>query len=249
MPRHIDKLMGPLAVFIVLLGVWQLLYLRVGQGSLASPMSTAVEFAHMLWTPGFWDNVAETFLALFYAFAIGIVAGIALGALLGMHRMSGLVAEPILLNLYSLPKVTLYPLVLLVFGLGLAAKVAFGVMHGMIPVTIFTMNAIRQMKPVYLRVAVTMRLSPWRTVRYVVIPAVLPEIVSGLRLGFSLTLLGVLIGEMFASHHGLGYLLTSAMSLGDTKTIMAVAVFLTASALLGNGVLLMIDNKLNNKKL
>jgi len=60
--------------------------------------------------------------ALGLALVIALVGGILLGVLLGVNRVSGIVAEPILLNLYSLPKVTLYPLVLLVFGLGLSAR-------------------------------------------------------------------------------------------------------------------------------
>jgi len=169
---------------------------------------------------------------------LGILGGVSLGVALGLSRLSSAVAGPILVNLYSIPKVTLYPLVLLCFGLGLAAKVAFGVMHGMIPMTIFTMNAIRQMKPVLLRSSKMMRLTAWQTASTIVLPAVMPEVLSGIRLGFSLTLLGVLIGEMFASKRGLGFLVTNAMNLGDTETIMAVAVLLTAFAVTANGLLI-----------
>jgi NitT/TauT family transport system permease protein len=202
---------------------------------------------HLLGTSSFWGNVSETARALALALVIALSGGILLGVMLGVNRLSGVVAEPILLNLYSLPKVTLYPLVLLVFGLGLSAKVAFGVMHGLIPILMFTMNAIRQMRPVYLRASRVMRLPLRRTILHVILPAIFPEILSGLRLGFSLTLLGVLIGEMFASQRGLGYLLTSAMNLGDIRTIMAVALFLTVFALTCNGLLMMADRRLNHR--
>ena len=237
----------PLIVAIVIVACWQVLHLTVGDGSLSSPWSTLTELVHMLGTQAFWSNATETAKALGLALVIALAGGILLGVLLGVNRLSSIVAEPILLNLYSLPKVTLYPLVLLVFGLGLSAKVAFGVMHGLIPILMFTMNAIRQMRPVYLRASLTMRLPLHRTILHVVLPAVFPEIVSGLRLGFSLTLLGVLIGEMFASQRGLGYLLTSAMNLGDIRTIMAVALFLTLFALLCNGLLLMANRRLNHR--
>jgi NitT/TauT family transport system permease protein len=236
----------PLIVVIVIVACWQGLHLAVGGGSLASPWATLAELVHMLGTATFWDNVGETARALVYSLAIALAGGILLGVLLGVNRMSGAVAEPILLNLYSLPKVTLYPLVLLGFGLGLSAKVAFGVMHGLIPVLVFTMNAIRQMRPVYLRTARTLRLPLHRTIFNVVLPAILPEILSGMRLAFSLTLLGVLIGEMFASQRGLGYMLTSAMNLGDIRTIMAVALFLTVFALSCNALLMMLGRRLNH---
>lgn len=222
---------GPLGVLVAAVVAWEGLHLIVGEGSLASPWTTVVQLFAMIGTAEFWQNALETCWALICAFAISIVGGLAIGILLGINRFLGTVFEPIILNIYSLPKVTLYPLVLLIFGLGTSAKVAFGVMHGLIPILLFTMNAIRQMKPVYLRAALTMGLTPSQRVVRVVMPAIAAEISTGLRLGFSLTLLGVLIGEMFASQHGLGYLLTRAMNLGDTRTLMAIAVVLIVFAL------------------
>ncbi len=242
----ISGFIGPLIAVLVIIVCWQALHMAVGEASLSSPWSTVRELIEMLGTSSFWANAAESGRALVYALAIALVGGITLGVLLGIKRMAGVVAEPILLNLYSLPKVTLYPLVLLVFGLGLSAKVAFGVMHGLIPILMFTMNAIRQMKPVYLRASLTLRLSWHRTIVHVVLPAIFPDIIAGLRLGFSLTLLGVLIGEMFASQRGLGYLLTSAMNLGDTRTIMAVALFLAVFALSCNGLLMLLNRRLKH---
>jgi NitT/TauT family transport system permease protein len=229
------NLIGPVGVLVVALAAWFALHALVGEGSLASPLTTLTRLVAMAGTAEFWANAGETLRALVYAFVLSLAGGIAMGAVLGVNRFAGEVVEPILLNLYSLPKVTLYPLVLLVFGLGTSAKVAFGVMHGMIPVLLFTMNAIRQMKPVYLRSALTMGLTPWQRLTRVILPAAAPEISTGVRLGFSLTLLGVLIGEMFASQHGLGYLLTRAMNLGDSRTLMAVSVVLIAFALSCNG--------------
>jgi len=232
------RYLGTAFVFAGIVVAWQVLHMIGGDSALASPAATAVKLASLLQSSMFWGHVAETAWAFVLALVLGVLSGISLGIALGFSRASLAVAEPILVNLYTIPKVTLYPLVLLCFGLGLAAKVAFGVMHGMIPMTIFTMNAIRQMKPVFLRSSKMMRLSAWQTASTIVLPAVMPEVLSGIRLGFSLTLLGVLIGEMFASKRGLGFLVTQAMNLGDTETIMAVAVLLTAFAVTANGLLL-----------
>jgi NitT/TauT family transport system permease protein len=105
---------------------------------------------------------------------------------------------------------------------------------------IFTMNAVKEINPVYLRTARVMRLSHVETARTVLMPAVLPEILTGLRLTFSLSLLGVLIGELFASQRGLGFMLVQAMGFNDVDTITAVAMFLAMIALTANGALLAI---------
>ena len=169
------------------------------------------------------------------------------GLLLGLNRTGSQVAEPILVSIYSLPKVTLYPLILLIFGLGLPAKVAFGAIHGIIPITLFAMNAVRNLPLVYLRAARSMRLTRTQILRSVVVPAAIPEIVSGLRIGFSLTLLGVLIGEMFASQRGLGYLIMNAIGLHDVPTMMAVVLILAIVAVIANALLLWLDRRLHHR--
>jgi NitT/TauT family transport system permease protein len=226
-----------------LLAGWEVLYFAVGASGLSSPAQALVRLAALLATAAFWVNAAETGRAFAAALAISLVGGVALGTLLGMRRLSGAVFEPILVNLYALPKVTLYPVVLLVFGLGLSARVAFGVMHGMIPLTLFTMNAILQLRPVYLLTARVMRLPGWQMALAVVLPAVLPEVLSGARLCVSLCLLGVLIGEMFASSRGLGFMVVNAMQVGDMPTVLAVAILLAAVAVAANAGLLALDRR------
>ena len=78
------------------------------------------------------------------------------------------------------------------------------------------------------------------------LPAVLPEVLAGIRLGFALTLLGALIGEMFASQRGLGYLAVNAMGLGDIATIMSIAVLLTLFAVTCNSLMLMLHRRLQH---
>ncbi len=232
------QILASLALAVAFVIIWHLLYLALGETALASPAQTVARLAKLFATASFAGHISETASAFGYALVLSLIGGVGLGVLLGVSRLSSAVAEPILITLYSIPKVTLYPLVLLCFGLGASAKIAFGVMHGMIPVTIFTMNAILQMKPVYLRSAAVMRLTPMQAATTVVLPAILPEVISGARLGFSLTLLGVLIGEMFASRRGLGFLVTSAMGLGDIATIMAVALLVSTFAILCNTLMI-----------
>ena len=196
---------------------------------------------------GFAASAATTALELTLALALAYGIGLAIGLWMGAHRLSGEVGEPILVAIYSLPKITLYPVVLLIFGLGLSGKVAFGAMHGILPVALLTMGAIRAIPPVYLRAARTLHLSPWQTIATVLLPAALPEVFTGLRIGFTVTLLGVLLGEMFASKQGLGYLIMNAMSLAQSEEMMTVALVLFAFAAVANGLLLWIEHRLHRR--
>jgi len=230
-----------------LLFAWQVLHWIAGGLVLPSPLGAANRLALIAADPEFAGHAWETGRAFATALLISLIGGLGLGVLLGVHRLSGEVAEPMLVALYSIPKITLYPVILLLFGLGVSAKIAFGALHGIIPVIIFSMNAVRNIRPVYLRSARAMRLTPLQTGLRVLVPATLPEIVSGLRLGFALTLLGTLIGEMFASQRGIGYMLIKAMESNEPTTIMALALLLIVFATCASWILFAIDNRLHRR--
>ena len=237
----------PLIVAIVLVAGWQLLHVLAGADSISGPVETVASLVRMMDTARFWLDVGETAQAFLWALLLSMAFGILLGVVLGLSRPAGDAVEPILVTFYSLPKVTLYPLVLLAFGLGMSAKVAFGVMHGLVPITLLTRNAISQLKPVYLRTAKVMRLSPVQVAWRIVLPAIVPDLLAGIRIGLSLSLLGVLIGEMFASKRGLGFAAVNAMGLGDIKTILAIGIFLAVFAVAANSGMLLLERTLRHK--
>jgi NitT/TauT family transport system permease protein len=212
---------------------WQLVYWLAGADVVSSPLDTIVRAAALLQGRNFWNDAASTGIAFGYACLIGILGGITLGLLLGLSRFAADVADPILGTVYSIPKITLYPIILLIFGLSLAAKVAFGVIHGIFPVAIVTMNAVRNVAPVHRRTAKALRLKPFATIATVLAPAAIPEILAGVRIGIAVTLLGILIAELFAASSGIGFALIRATDLHNVADIFALTllVFLFAVAL------------------
>jgi NitT/TauT family transport system permease protein len=245
MPPALDIVL----LIVGLIALWQVGTLVLGREALPSPMATVSKLAGIIGDEDFPRHAWETARAFLTALLISLAAGLALGLALGAHRLSGEVTEPILGALYSIPKITLYPIILLLFGLGISAKIAFGVIHGIIPVILFTMNAVRNIPVVYLRSARAMRLTLAQTAFTIIVPAALPEIVSGFRVGFALTLLGTLIGEMFASQRGIGYMLVKAMETGDTGTVMALALLLVVLATAASAALLALDRRLRRHAL
>ena len=228
-----------------LLLFWQLMYWIVGDVALRSPWQTMAFTVQLARTDLFWLHLANTLQAFAAALAIAVLLGLLIGFALGLHRLSADAIEPMLVALYSIPKITLYPILLLVFGLGMSAKVAFGAIHGIIPVALFTLNAVRGIRPILLKTGRVLKLNSTTMVRSILYPAAVPEIFTGLRVGFSLTLIGTVLGEMFAAQHGLGYLLMNAIGLYNVDVIMAVTFLLVVFAASVNGVLLAIDRRLH----
>lgn len=226
------KLPGVSAAILVvlLLALWQGVFMAAGADAIASPAQTLAYLAEQLRGPDFWQHVWATGSAFLVALAIAIAGGLLIGLVTGLSATATETAEPLLLAINSVPKIALYPVVLLLFGIGMPAKVAFGAIHGIIPVAIFTMNACRAIPPVLGKTARVMKLSRLDRIRSVLLPSALPDIVTGVRLGFSLTLIGTILGEMFGSQSGLGYLLMTSIGLQNTQIIMAVTVLLVVFA-------------------
>jgi NitT/TauT family transport system permease protein len=84
-------------------------------------------------------------------------------------------------------------------------------------------------------------------IRRIVFPAALPEIFTGLRIGFSLTMIGTVLGEMFASQRGLGYMLMNAIGLHNVDVIMAITLLLIVFAAVVSSILLMVDRRLHKR--
>jgi NitT/TauT family transport system permease protein len=237
----------PLLLIAGLLLLWQILYALAGDVALRSPVGTVKYTFSLLSRETFWPHLQESAKAFGAALAIAIASGLAIGLLLGANRLAGDVVEPMLVAIYSIPKVTLYPIVLLAFGLGMPAKIAFGAIHGFIPIALFTINAVRNIRPIFIKTGRVLKLGPGAMVARILIPAALPEIFTGLRIGFALTLIGTLLGEMFASQRGLGYMLMNAIGLHNIDVIMAVTFLLVVFAAVVSAILLKIDHALHRR--
>jgi NitT/TauT family transport system permease protein len=225
---------------------WQLLSLAVGENIVSTPATTILRAFELLQSRSFWGHAASTGVAFGLACVIAIAGGVIGGLWLGLRRFAGDVADPILGTLYSIPKITLYPIILLIFGLSLSAKVAFGVIHGIFPIAIFTMNALRNVAPVYRKTAHSLRLSPTATVTTIMMPAALPEILTGIRIGVAVTLLGTLIAELFASTSGIGFALLRATDVHNVVDILALTTLLFAFATIVNALLHAIERRVQH---
>ena len=203
------------AIFLVL-GLWHFLSLSYGTDAVAAPVATWQRLA-MLISTGFIGshlNFTDRYRLWTEIFDF----------------------EPLIIAVSSLPKVTLYPMVLLICGLGQSSKIAFGFIHGVLPIMLFTLGAAREIPLHYVKTARTLGLDRVNTLRHVMLPAMASGIVSGMRLGASLALLGVIIGEMFGAQRGLGFVLMNAIDLNDTAQMAAVALILIFLALALNAL-------------
>jgi len=240
-------LANALVLIAALVAIWQALYGWIGDAALASPAVTLRYVGTLFASDWFGAHLLDTLKAFAIAYLLAAAIGLAVGFWLGFHRLSADVLEPMVVAIYSLPKVTLYPILLLTFGLGLSSKVAFGTLHGVIPIILFTLSAVRNVRPILIKTGRVLKLPPAQMMRSILLPAALPEIFTGLRVGFALTLIGSLLAEMFASQRGLGYLLMTGIGLHNVPQIMAITLMIVVFAAGVSTLLLHIDHRLHRR--
>jgi NitT/TauT family transport system permease protein len=242
-----SRLRNALVLIGALLLLWQGAYWWTGDVALASPLATVRYTAKLVASESFGMHLFDTLRAFAIAYALSVVIGLAVGFWLGFDRLSGDALEPMIVAVYAVPKLTLYPILLLAFGLTLSAKVAFGVLHGVIPIILFTLSAVHNTKPILIKTGRVLKLTRFQMVRWILFPAAIPEIFTGLRVGFALTLIGSLLAEMFASQRGLGYLLMNGIGLHNVELIMAVTLIIVVFAASVSTLLLYFDHRLHRR--
>jgi NitT/TauT family transport system permease protein/taurine transport system permease protein len=133
---------------------------------------------------------------------------------------------PIFSSLYAVPIVILYPIFTAWFGIGSESKIAFAGVYGFFPVMLSTAAGIRTIEEQYLLAARSMGASLPQLVARVIIPASIPTVLTGLRLGGALTIIGVVVSEMLTSAEGIGYLVTKNRTTLDSPRVFAAIILI-----------------------
>jgi NitT/TauT family transport system permease protein len=194
------------ALIVGVLVLWEAYARLLATSTLtAAPSQVLEEFwPKVLGAPPVRLAIGVTLIEMVVAFAMSVVFGMAIGVLIGLTNIGRRSFYPIVLLLYGIPQAILLPLFVLVFGLGPASKIAFGFSHGVFPVIVNTIAGMRNVNPLLIRGAAAMGATPLQQLRYVMFPHMVTAVFTGLRLAMTLTLLGVLLAELFVSLGGIG---------------------------------------------
>lgn len=198
---------GTVGMLALILLIWQAgSSLRWwGPGLLPTPSQVAAALADLSATGEFWTSVRDTLVAIVVSFLIGGVVGIAIGAALWRLPLVGRVLEPYIVSFYAVPLIVLYPVMLVVVGINIWSLIILNVVVVAIPVLLNTWVGFQAVPPVYHRLARSLRCTPVRRFGQVLLPAALPQILAGLRIGASLAVVGITSMEFLLAPAGLGF--------------------------------------------
>jgi NitT/TauT family transport system permease protein/taurine transport system permease protein len=170
------------------------------------------------------SGLMVTLYEVAFAMLIACGAGIALGAVVGGVAVVRNLMLPVASSLYAIPIVILYPIFTAWFGIGSESKIAFAGVYGFFPVMLSTAAGIRTIDEQYLLAARSMGATLPQLIARVIIPAAIPTVLAGLRLGGALTIIGVVVSEMLTSASGIGYLVTINRTILDSPRVFAAII-------------------------
>lgn len=154
----------------------------------------------------FFVHLKVTLYEVGVGFLVASLVGIVLGVALGSRQMLGQVFEPLIYYFAAVPKIILFPILLILFGVGPDSKVAMGALSGIFPIVVNAYLGSRQVSPRFVQVGRSVCASRWQIYRKIYLPSMVYPIALGLRLGIGVTLVGALLGELKISNAGLGFL-------------------------------------------
>ena len=177
-----------------------------------------------------WTDIGFTFRSTVLGFLIGTVAGSLLGLSFWWSRNYAAIVQPYLICFESIPKLALAPLVILVFGLGLASKVVIATALTLVVSTLTTSAGVKALDQDQERLFYSLGASRLQVFRKLVIPACLPWVISVLRVNIGLALTGAIVGEFIASQHGLGRAILYAGQTYDIALVWVAVLVLSTLA-------------------
>jgi ABC-type nitrate/sulfonate/bicarbonate transport system permease component len=221
---------------IVLIVLWYLATTRwkVSPLLLPNPIRVWDDFWNILLTGEFIGDLRVTLTELAVAFAISATSGVIVGYLISRSQYRIRVFEPLFSAIYSVPIILFLPLYVLFFGLGPASKIALGATISFFPIALNTVAGFGYVDKVYVTAARSMGASDYQLFRYVLLPAALPIILTGMRMGFTVALLSIIGSETIASLAGLGHRIVHLAEGMEMAQMFAYIVFVVMIALILN---------------
>ncbi|HZJ80291.1 MAG TPA: ABC transporter permease [Dysgonamonadaceae bacterium] len=234
LPKSLTLLFAGILSFNVL---WWLLAVVFNNKALPNPLSVYAIFPEAL-SQGMFDHSAASLRRIVIGVFIALVAGVAGGLLTGLSKKANKLLNPLLYLSYPVPKLALLPVVMIIFGIGETTKIVMIVLIIVFQLIISIRDAISNIDKENYYVLSTLGASGAQQVWHVVLPAILPEVFSALRVSVGIATSVLFVTETFGTDKGLGFFIVDAWMLIDYLTMYAGIVMLS---IIGSLLFMLLD--------
>ncbi len=244
----IRRIAAPISLAL-LLGLWQLLALLkiYPEFILPSPATVAERFWEVLWTGALWKHTSTTLLeaGLGFVLAAGVVALLCYP--IARSELVATLLSPVLAATQAVPLVALAPLLVIWFGFGLQPKVVTCALIVFFPLLLNAVSGLRGVAKELREAAEIFGATRWQAFKLVELPLALPTLLTGVKIGFTVSFTGAVVGEFIAADAGLGYLMNLGRGQFDTPLVFVGLLTLTAIATLAYGFVSWLEKKVQHR--
>lgn len=228
LPRPGERLLFGLLGFLIVLPIWEAVVQLgfVKRVTLSAPSLIAATAINDFTTGVIWPHLFVSGQEYVLGFAAAIITGVPIGLLIGLFRRLNYLLDPWLAAIYATPTIALVPLIIIVFGIGLPSKIVVVWLEAIFSVVISTMAGVHAAEARHLDIARSFGASRWLTFRTVILPASVPFILTGLRLGSTRAIVGVVVAEFLASNAGIGFYINFSGTTFRTDRVMLGVILL-----------------------
>ncbi|MGH3302939.1 MAG: ABC transporter permease [Streptosporangiaceae bacterium] len=228
--RSVTVIVAPLVAVAVVAASWQIAAHFINPVLISSPGQVATDFVRQFQTGTATSALVISLRELYLGLAIGLVAGVGIGLVVGRYSLLDGVLSPFINAANATPLNVLIPLLIVWVGISTEARVLFIVLISFFPVVLNTAGGLRNVSKGYVEVGKMMGMSERQLLRKVILPGAVPYIFAGVRIGVALGIIGMIVGEIEVSNVGVGYLLNFYGNGFQTGQLLALVVL---AALIG----------------
>jgi sulfonate transport system permease protein len=244
--RPVVRIIAGLLLPAIILTAWQVVTTSgmVPPYRLPTPASVFQAGVELAETGQLWTHIAISVQRVLLGFGIGAIIGLAAAGVVGLSRLGELLLSPTLTAVRAVPSLAWVPLLILWMQIGEESKVTLIAIGAFFPVYTTVSSALRHVDPQLVEAGRSFSLRGWSLFRIVQLPAVVPSVVSGLRLALAQAWLFLVAAELIAASMGLGFLLTESQSSGRVDRILLSIVLLALLGTLTNAILVLVEKYL-----
>lgn len=240
-----SRIAASLAILVIFLAGWEWGPDLLGvQTYIIPPLSSVVEgLFDMFRTDRLWMHIGVTTFEVILGFILGSLLGMIGGYALGMSVTAEVVLSPYILALQIAPKVAFAPLFVLWFGFGLEPRILIAVLIVFFPVLINVMTAVRNIDPDLINLARSFKATKMQVFWKIQVPGSMPPMFAGLRIGATLAVIGVAVGEFAGGNTGVGYLIVLTAGAAETAKVFAAIFVLTMIGIIAYWLVILLENR------
>jgi NitT/TauT family transport system permease protein len=222
----VTRIVLPALVIALLIAVWWVVVARSESPIFPTPWQVVTGAWELVKDGTIWDHIGASLFRVGVGFGLAFLVAIPLGLWMGWVSGAFYTLNPLFQMLRPISPIAWIPVAILWFGIGDLSPIFLIFISSVFPMIVQTTAGVRTIDRRYLRAAANFGVSRWVLFRRVVIPAVLPEIIVGMRIGIGVAWLVVVAAEMIALHSGLGYLIMDSRNAGNRYDLVIASMII-----------------------